>query len=66
MRFQAPRPRYELYDLEADPWELTNLAGRPEVRDIETELVATLSDWRSATGDFEARYRRRADNVDRG
>ena len=28
----------ELYDLETDPLEMTNLAGRPEVAKIEREL----------------------------
>lgn len=32
----------QLYDLETDPSELTNLAGRPDVRDVEESLVAQL------------------------
>ncbi len=41
----------EYYDLVADPHELHNLAGRPEVADAERELVARM--WRFArhTGD---------------
>lgn len=34
------RPRFELYDLEADPNETDNLAGRPEYR----QMVEALSD----------------------
>ncbi len=41
----------ELYDLHADPIEQTNLAGRPETADIETELGARVIDWMRATGD---------------
>jgi len=29
--FTTPRPVYELYDLDADPSELTNLSGKPEL-----------------------------------
>jgi choline-sulfatase len=32
----------QLFDLEADPAEWTNLAGRPEVRDVERELSALI------------------------
>lgn len=40
--FTQPRPVYELYDLEQDPAELVNLAGRKEVATIEDELRAAL------------------------
>jgi len=36
--FRSPRPVYELYDLEADPSELTNLAGKPERAAVQDEL----------------------------
>jgi len=36
--FRSPRPVYELYDLEADPSELTNLAGKPELAAVQDEL----------------------------
>ncbi len=42
--FTAPRPVYELYDLEADPSELNNLSGRPEVAAIERELRVALAE----------------------
>jgi arylsulfatase A-like enzyme len=35
----------ELYDLEADPGELTNLAADPTSRDVVAELRRTLADW---------------------
>jgi hypothetical protein len=48
--FTTPRPVYELYDLEADPAELNNLSGKPELAKIERELRAALAkkmilDW---------------------
>jgi hypothetical protein len=35
----------QLYDLEADPVELDNLYGRPDLADIERELLADLLAW---------------------
>ena len=40
--FTTPRPVYELYDLEADPSELKNLSGRPELAAVERELRVAL------------------------
>jgi arylsulfatase A-like enzyme len=42
--FTTPRRVYELYDLEADPSELNNLSGKPEVAKIERELRAALAE----------------------
>jgi arylsulfatase A-like enzyme len=36
--FQRPRPIFELYDLQNDPYELTNLAGKPDYKAIEIAL----------------------------
>ncbi|MBI3970190.1 MAG: sulfatase-like hydrolase/transferase [Chloroflexi bacterium] len=41
----------ELYNLRADPWELENLAGRPEHRDIEQRLRTQLLERTIAAGD---------------
>jgi len=41
----------ELYDLQADPHEFTNLAGRAELRDVQERLSAELRRWREATQD---------------
>ncbi|HZC26250.1 MAG TPA: sulfatase-like hydrolase/transferase, partial [Actinopolymorphaceae bacterium] len=46
-----PRVDVELYDLAADPWERTNLAGRPEVTDTEAALADRLETWQRETGD---------------
>ncbi len=40
--FQNPRPIYELFDLEKDPNEFENLAGKPELADVERELRKAL------------------------
>ena len=42
--FTTPRPVYELYDLETDPSELTNLSGAPATRDVEQELRIALAE----------------------
>ncbi len=63
--FEAPRPVIEVYDLEADPHELVNLAGRPEVEAIARQLSRVLDAWIERTEDFPPSRRRRADNTDR-
>lgn len=42
--FTSPRAVYELYDLKADPNELRNLAGQPNVQAIEQELKEALQE----------------------
>ena len=42
--FTTPRPIYELYDLDADPAELENLSGKPELAQIEGALRLTLAE----------------------
>ena len=63
--FEAPRPAIEVYDLEADPHELVNLAGRPEVEHVARQLSRVLDAWIEETEDFAPSRRRRADNTDR-
>jgi uncharacterized sulfatase len=49
--FVRRRGEVELYDLDADPHERVNLAGRPEHAAIEAELrAATLAWWRASGG----------------
>jgi N-sulfoglucosamine sulfohydrolase len=42
--FELPRPMIELYDLEEDPSELNNLAGRPDLAVIERRLKVALQE----------------------
>jgi arylsulfatase A-like enzyme len=50
--FTTPRPVYELYDLNADPSELTNLSGKPELSAVEHELRVALSEKMILDFDF--------------
>lgn len=45
------RPAVELYDEETDPFELTNLAGDPELAAVEADLRSRLDVWMIAQGD---------------
>jgi hypothetical protein len=40
-----------LYDLERDPDEMANLAGRAEAAAVEREMQARLDQWMRSTGD---------------
>lgn len=42
--FTAPRPVYELYDLEQDPSELNNLSGHSDLVAVERELRLALAE----------------------
>jgi N-sulfoglucosamine sulfohydrolase len=44
-------PRYELYDLRADPFEFRNLAASPDHARTLAELSNALTAWRQKTGD---------------
>ena len=52
--FRNPRPVFELYDLENDPYELNNLAGQASVSAIETELRKKLDRWMIRESDYLA------------
>ena len=43
--FSPQRPMFDLYDLEKDPHELENLAGKVEFAKIEEELKEALQKW---------------------
>ena len=47
----APRTEFELYDLQSDPLEKKNLAGRPEYAEIEGRLAQRLREIRAQTRD---------------
>lgn len=49
--FSAPRPEVELYDLQSDPHEINNLAGRGSHAADEHRLATELTDWLARTGD---------------
>ena len=46
------RPFEELYDLENDPFEKTNIAEKPEYFDIKNDLAIKLKDWMKQQGDL--------------
>lgn len=45
------RPRFELYDLEKDPCELSNLAGKSEFKEKVDSFCSKLKDFQKATND---------------
>jgi arylsulfatase A-like enzyme len=49
--FVQPRPVEELYDVEADPHELHNLAGAPEHAGVLKEMRQALADWQRENDD---------------
>jgi arylsulfatase A-like enzyme len=50
--FTRPRPIFELYDLEADPTEMNNLAGKPEYAAVEKEFREALAEKMIIDYDF--------------
>lgn len=50
--FTTPRQTFELYDLDADPGELKNLAGDPRHREVEHELKRALAEKMVLDWDF--------------
>jgi arylsulfatase A-like enzyme len=42
--FSSPRPVYELYDLQNDPWELNNLSGKPDLAAVEHQLRLAMAE----------------------
>ncbi len=49
-RMRQP-PKYELYDLQADPYEFKNLASEDRYAKVLAELAGQLDRWRVATND---------------
>jgi len=52
MYFTRPRPTLELYDLDVDPGEMNNLAGREEMKDVQQTLMAALQEKIVVDSDF--------------
>ncbi len=50
--FSPTRPVFELYDLQADPREFENLAGKPKAAEIEHELKVALQEWMVLERDY--------------
>ena len=48
------RPAEELYDLEADPYEIENLAGSAEHQEVLRKLRGRLEEWIEESGDLGA------------
>lgn len=49
--FLLPRPAEELYDVEADPYQVHNLAASPDITGILNHLRGIMDQWISETGD---------------
>lgn len=45
------RPEFELYDISQDPYELTNLADKPEYVKLQKRLYGALRKWMKDEGD---------------
>lgn len=52
--FKRPRPIFELYDIQSDPYEFNNLAGKPEYKAIEIHLREELDTWMVLSHDYLA------------
>lgn len=50
--FKLPRPAFELYDLQEDPFQLNNLAGSKATSQIERELRIQLDRWMVRESDY--------------
>jgi arylsulfatase A-like enzyme len=50
--FSDPRPMFELYDRQQDPYEFNNLVDDPQYREIAHRLKAQLHEWMIVNKDF--------------
>jgi len=62
--FTTPRPEWEFYDLEADPFEMKNVIADPNYESQINELKLALTRWQEETNDVLPEERR-ADGFDR-
>lgn len=47
----ATKPEFELYDLQNDPHEISNLADDPQFAEVKAELLTEINRWRAAVKD---------------
>ncbi|TWU55608.1 Arylsulfatase [Rubripirellula reticaptiva] len=50
--FRAPRPQWELFDLQRDPGELKNLIDNPAYASVVARMKSRLESWTAQTGDY--------------
>lgn len=50
-KMRLERPPIELYDLQTDPKEMNNLAGQPQMKEVQERLTKELEAWRRETDD---------------
>ena len=62
-RFWEPKPVEELYDTENDPWEVNNLAGDPEYKDVLVRMRQANKDWLMRI--YDTGFVPEADRIDR-
>ena len=60
------RPPLELYDLQTDPWELTDVADKPENSDTIARLRTQLDAWMKQQGDAGDKTEREANQHQSG
>jgi N-sulfoglucosamine sulfohydrolase len=51
--YQKPDPDIELFNLDADPFELNNIADNEELNEIKGELLKEIEKWQEETRDHE-------------
>jgi arylsulfatase A-like enzyme len=61
--FWNPKPAEELYDTENDPWEVNNLAGDPNYREVLERMRAANVDWMKRI--FDTGFIPEADRIER-
>ncbi len=49
--FKPQKPNIQLFDLENDPWEITNLADNPAHKDLVDSLMKKLTQWEHEAND---------------
>jgi len=62
-RFWEPKPVEELYDTENDPWEVNNLAGNPEYKEVLERMRSANKEWMSRI--YDTGFIPEADRVER-